>query len=83
MNHEKHERRETILYKSECYAIQGAVFEVYREMGCGFLENVYQKCLEYEFRRREIPFQAQKKTGAVLQGGAFAANLQAGLYLFR
>jgi hypothetical protein len=29
-----------ILYKEECYEIQGAIFEVYREMGCGFLENV-------------------------------------------
>ncbi len=23
----------------------GAIFEVYREMGCGFLEAVYQECL--------------------------------------
>jgi len=29
-----------ILYKDEVYAIQGAVFEVYRELGCGFLEAV-------------------------------------------
>ena len=25
---------ETILFKDESYAIQGAIFEVYREMGC-------------------------------------------------
>ena len=37
-----------ILYKEESYLIQGAVFEVYREMGCGFLEAVYQECLEKE-----------------------------------
>ena len=37
-----------ILYKDESYRIQGAVFEVYREMGCGFLESVYQECLELE-----------------------------------
>ena len=30
-----------IFFRDECYAIQGAVFEVYREMGCGFLEAVY------------------------------------------
>jgi hypothetical protein len=29
-----------LLYKEECYAIQGAVYEVYRTMGCGFLEAV-------------------------------------------
>lgn len=49
----------SILYKDECYQIQGAVFEVYREMGCGFLEAVYQECLERELKLRNIPFLAQ------------------------
>ena len=53
--------KEEILFKDECYAIQGAIFEVYREMGCGFLEAVYQECLEKEFRSRELPFEAQKE----------------------
>lgn len=35
-----------IVYKQESYQIQGAIFEVYREMGSGFLEAVYQECLE-------------------------------------
>lgn len=42
--------------KQEGYAILGAVFEVYREMGCGFLEAVYQECLERELELRGIPF---------------------------
>ena len=50
---------ETILFKDESYAIQGAIFEVYRQMGCGFLESVYQECLEIEFRERSIPFVSQ------------------------
>jgi len=29
-------------------------------MGCGFLEAVYQECLETEFRLMNIPFDAQK-----------------------
>lgn len=49
-----------ILYKDESYAIVGACFEVYREKGCGFLEAVYQECLEIELRLRGIPFAAQK-----------------------
>ncbi len=48
-----------IIFKEESYAIQGAIFEVYREMGCGFLEAVYQECLEKELRLRGIPFVAQ------------------------
>ena len=50
-----------ILYKDEVYAIQGAVFEVYRELGCGFLEAVYQESLERELISRRIPFESQKE----------------------
>ncbi len=45
-----------IVYRDESYAIMGACFEVYKEMGCGFLEPVYQECLEKELRLRNIPF---------------------------
>jgi GxxExxY protein len=57
--HEQSGNYGIILYKEECYAIQGAVYEVYREMGCGFLEAVYQECLERELTRRCIPFRSQ------------------------
>jgi GxxExxY protein len=40
---------EDLIYKDECYRIIGACFEVYRDKGCGFLEPVYQECLEIEF----------------------------------
>lgn len=45
-----------VLYKEECYLIQGAIFEVYRELGCGFIEAVYQESLAKEFENRKIPF---------------------------
>ena len=44
-----------IIYKDESYAIMGACFEVYKEMGCGFLEPVYQECLMKELLIRSIP----------------------------
>ena len=50
---------EQLLYADETYAIRGAIFEVYREMGSGFLESVYQECLEKEFIRRNIPYVAK------------------------
>ena len=50
-----------MLYADEIYAILGACFEVYKRMGCGFLEAVYQECLEIEFEYRKIPYIAQKK----------------------
>jgi GxxExxY protein len=57
-----------LLFRDECYAIQGAVFEVYREMGCGFLEAVYQECLEKELRRNGIPFIAQQELRLFYKG---------------
>ena len=38
-----------IIYKEEGYQVNGVCFEVYKEKGCGFLEDVYQECLEIEF----------------------------------
>lgn len=49
-----------ILFKDESYRIIGACFEVYNEMGCGFLEAVYQECLALEFRDQNIPFVAHQ-----------------------
>lgn len=50
-----------ILYADERYAIIGACFNVYKEIGSGFLEAVYQECLEIEFSFQEIPFESQKE----------------------
>ena len=40
------------------FRIQGAIFEVNRVMGSGYLEAVYQECLSLELSSREIPFVA-------------------------
>lgn len=68
MNDEKHESHKKIIYKEESYKIQGAIFEVYREMGCGFLEAVYQECLEMELRKKGISFTAQKELKLTYKG---------------
>ena len=61
--HEKKEKERTempeLVYKEESYQIMGACFEVYKEMGCGFLEAVYQETLEIELSLRSIPFRPQ------------------------
>ena len=50
-----------LLYPEESYAIRGAIFEVHKQKGTGFLERVYQECLEREFRERAIPFEREKR----------------------
>jgi GxxExxY protein len=43
-----------LMLEKETYEILGACFEVYKEKGCGFLEAVYQECLEIEFELRGL-----------------------------
>jgi len=73
---------DNILYKDECYQIQGAVFEVYREMGCGFLEAVYQECLERELKQRNIPFMAQSVLKLEYKGEALTQIYKPDLICF-
>ena len=50
-----------IFYKEESYKIIGACFEVYNNLGNGFLEAVYQESLEIEFELSKIPYIPQKE----------------------
>ena len=58
-----------MIYRDECYKIIGACFEVYNEKGCGFLESVYQECLEIEHDYQQIPFVAQQELRLFYRGG--------------
>ncbi len=62
--------KEDLIYKDEVYAIQGAVFEVYKTLGNGFTEEVYQQCLERELALRGIPFCAKKELKIHYKGAA-------------
>ncbi|MBX3483665.1 GxxExxY protein [Phenylobacterium sp.] len=73
MDHEPHEPHERLLHREEVFAVQGAIFEVNRVLGVGFLEAAYQESLGIEFGRREIPFVAQPKLGLSYKGTALRA----------
>ncbi len=57
-----------IIYRTESFEIMGACFEVYKEKGSGFLEAVYQECLEMEFGDRKLPFKAQVPLALTYKG---------------
>ena len=57
-----------IVYKEESYRIIGACFEVYNAMGCGFVEAVYQECLELEFADQGIAFRPQAELALTYKG---------------
>lgn len=67
------------MYEEELtYKIRGAVFEVYRTLGAGFLEAVYQNALRKELQLQglsvesEVPLQVHYKDNLV---GEFRADL--------
>jgi len=59
--------RELIL-KDKVYQIVGAAMEVSNQLGCGFLEAVYQEALEIELAERKIPHVLQKRLEIFYKG---------------
>ncbi len=72
-----------LLYKDEVYSIQGAIFTVYSEMGYGFLESVYQECMEQELHDRGIPFVSQKELNLVYKGKPLQQSYKPDLICYR
>lgn len=52
------------------YAIIGAAMEVHRQLGCGFLEPVYQEALAVELANCAVPFRREPKFPISYKGRA-------------
>ena len=50
-----------LIYPKESYLINGAAYEVYKKLGFGFLEAVYQEAFEIELIKRNIPYEREKE----------------------
>lgn len=66
-----------MILKDESYAVMGACFEVYNQLGSGFLEPVYHRCLEIELTSRGIPFVSKPKVPILYKGESIGCLYEA------
>jgi GxxExxY protein len=57
-----------LLHKDITEKVIGAAFEVYKELGYGFLEKVYQKAMVHELTLRGIHCDEEPSTPAMYKG---------------
>ncbi len=57
-----------IIYKELSYKITGLALEVHNELGCGFLEKVYENAMMTLLDREKIPARQQAPADVYFQG---------------
>lgn len=67
------------LFQQEGYEFMAAAFEVYNEMGNGYLEDVYQESLELELTARGIPFESHPRLVLHYKGRPLRKHYEADL----
>ena len=48
------------IFEEETFKIRQCIYEVHKQMGCGFSEKLYQDALEYEFILQGIPYERER-----------------------
>jgi GxxExxY protein len=64
------------------YELIGAAIEVHKQLGCGFLESVYEEALSIELGLREIPFRREVKLPVDYKGKTLATSFCADFICF-
>jgi len=58
------------------YQIRGAIFEVYKTLGPGLLESVYEEALVFELRQRGLKVETQKLVPILYKGTVLQTELR-------
>ena len=69
------------LLQEEGYDFMAAAFEVYNELGSGFLEDPYQEALEIELTDRGMPFAPKPKLPIFYKGRQLRKHYEADLFV--
>ena len=58
----------SLILEYESYLIRRCIMNVYNEIGCGFLEKVYQEALEIEFQLNKLPYRRESPINVYYKG---------------
>ena len=58
------------------YQIRGAIYDVYKTLGPGLLESVYEEALCYELEQRGLKVERQKQVPIVYKGITMKSDLR-------
>ena len=67
----------------QTYAIIGAAMEVHRQLGCGFLESVYQEAFALELQDCGIPYSRELKFPVLYKGRQLRCQYRLDFICFR
>ena len=58
------------------YEIRGAIYEVYKNLGPGLLESVYEEALDFELRQRGLKVERQIQVPILYKGNTLKTELR-------
>ena len=58
------------------YQIRGAIYDVYRTLGPGLLESVYEEALVFELEQRGLKVERQKPVPIIYKGNTLKTELR-------
>ena len=63
------------------FEVRGAIYDVYKELGPGLLESVYEEALCYELEQRGLRVERQKPVPIVYKGNVLKTDLRLDLMI--